>query len=341
MIEESARVTVIIPTLDRCDLLESCLRSLEGQTFGSFRVLVVDDGSTEDIAAYLREAFPEVDCLRLEANRGFACGVNAGLGNTTTDYAMLLNNDMVLAPDCLAKLVVALDEDATLSAAGPLMLCKDEPERVYSAGDGIRRGGRPESIGHLAALADVTIHDGPFGLSAGAALYRRSVFEEIGYFDERFVAYFEDADWGFRARLAGYGARLLTEARAYHSGSASLNGRHLWRAQQCYRNHALLVVKNFPLGVLVRNARFIFAERIHQARRLVAVARCEVGLVRGVLVWLTTAVGTLCLLPGALVERRRIQSLRVVSNDELTSIMKSEGRVETEAFRAKRFRGAA
>lgn len=314
------RVTIVIPTFNRCDLLGECLPSIRAQTFSDYRVLVVDDGSSEDVQAFVGENFPEMDVLRLSENRGFAVAVNAGLREAQGALVFLLNNDMTLDGDCLAKLVEAVDVGKG-DLAAPLVLWRDEPEVIYSAGDLQRTNGRPESAGFRCPLEGFDFPETVFGVSAGAGLYRREVFDTVGLLDERFVAYFEDSDLSFRARLAGFRATLVPDARAQHVGSASMGQRLGWRARQCYRNHALLVLKNMPMPLLLRYAPAIVREHLHQALRILSTVRTESGLMRALLALVSERVRLLTLIPHALRERARIQRGRVISIDELRRLL--------------------
>lgn len=306
------RLTVIIPTYNRLDLLAECLDSLKFQTYKDFGVVVVDDGSEGDVASICERHLAGARALRLDCNQGFARAINAGIRETATELVFLLNDDMTLEPDCLERLIEAHNRSNAAMIA-PLVLWRDDPATIYSAGDRIRRNGRPESIGFRKARAGFT-HSGPvFGVSAGAGLYMRRLFDEIGLFDEAFSAYFEDADLAFRARLAGFTAACAPEAIAYHVGSASLAGRDWERARLCCRNHALLVIKNMPLGLLARNAVPIALERLHQYRRVFSSARARFGAIRALNIVRRTGLETLALLPHALRERRRIQRSRRVA----------------------------
>lgn len=128
------KLTVIIPTYNRCDLLGECLESLHQQEYRNVQVLVVDDGSEEDVQGFVADRFPDSKVLRQDENAGFAATVNAGLRAADTEYLMLLNNDMTLEPDCIGKLMEAV-ETGPAAMVAPLVLWKDDPEMVYSAGD--------------------------------------------------------------------------------------------------------------------------------------------------------------------------------------------------------------
>ena len=316
----SARVSIVIPSWNRRALVVECLGSLSSQTFRDFAAIVVDDGSTDDTVEILSRDFPEMRVVRLPDNRGFAAAANAGMRAADAPLVFLLNNDMTLAPDCLERLVQRAEQsDAAMFA--PLMLFRDRPDVIYSAGDGQLACGRPVSIGHGCDASGFRHPDRIFGVSAGAALYRRELLDRIGSFDERFGAYFEDSDLNFRARLAGFAAEVVRDAAAYHVGSASLEGRHVWRARQCCRNHALLVVKNMPAGLLVRHAREIIAERFHQNRRVWSVARAENGAWHALAALLGTWFSTARQIPHALAERRRIQRMRTLDTAELAALL--------------------
>ena len=275
----SASLSIVIPTLDHWDYLSDCLASLREQTFRDFEVLVIDDGSQVDIGKRVSGAFPEVAVHRLPSNRGFAFAANAGLREVKTPRVMLLNNDMTLAPTCLELLMRSMDETGADMAA-PLVVWRDRPAVIYSSGDRPRVGGRPALIGFGLAVDGCNVAEAVVGVSAGAAILSQESVETVGYLDERFIAYFEDSDLNFRARLAGFTPICVQEARACHVGSGSLGGRDGWRARQCFRNHALLVVKNFPLRLLFLHGPFILKERIHQGGRVLSSARSEVGLLR-------------------------------------------------------------
>lgn len=314
------RLSIVIPTWNRKDLALSCLRSLEKQTFKNFETIVVDDGSTDDTAEAVDQEFPEARVVRLPRNSGFAAAANAGIRRATSGLILLLNNDITVEPDFLEKLLQAADSSNAAMFA-PLLLWRDDPKVIYSAGDRQLASGRPESVGFRRPREGFAFPRTIFGVSAAAGLYRREVFDRVGLLDEHFVAYFEDSDLSFRARLAGFEAEFVEDAVGCHMGSASIGGREWWRTRQCYRNHALLVLKNMPLELIRRNARVILAERIHQTRRLFSAARAERGAVWAAGVLGTTWLSILRQLPHALRERHRIQRTREIELGKLEELV--------------------
>jgi len=316
------KVAIVIPTWNHRELLMACLASIQAQTFRDYQVIVVDDGSTDDTCQWLAQNAPDVLVVKMSANRGFASAVNAGIQTASSPLIFLLNNDMVLAPNCVEHLVSAArrcDDSAAMFA--PYVLFREKPDTVFCAGDAMLQNGRPVSIGYGVLRKEFRLTSEAFGVSAGAALYRADLFEEIGLFDEVFGAYFEDADLSFRARLAGFRAVIVPDALSYHVGSASLEGRHVWRAQQCCRNHCLLVVKNMPKALLFRHGGAILREHRHQIGRVFTVARSSKGFLYALKKVAETLGKTLAALPHACRERVRIQRRRKVDTQLLARML--------------------
>jgi len=313
------KVSVVIPSWNGKDLLSDCLASLDRQSFRDFETIVVDDGSTDGTVESVRQHYPSAQVIVFPSNRGFCHAVNAGIEAARGDLILLLNNDMTLDARFFENLVRAADSSSSALFA-PLILWRDEPRTIYAAGDLQRANGRPESFGFRCPLDGFRLPERIFGITAGAGLYRREVFERIGLFDPAFKIYFSDSDMSFRARLAGFGAELVSAAIAYHVGSASLAGRTLPRTRQCYINHVMLLVKNMPFSLALRHAPAIVFERLHQARRLLSAARSEGGSVYAFRQLLSAWIAMLTLLPHAFNERRRIQKLCFLAPSELDAL---------------------
>jgi len=300
-----ARVAVVIPSWNGRDLLAGMLPTLGAQTYRDFRTLVVDNGSTDGTAAWLASQWPDVEVQALARNVGFAPAINHSVAAGEEDYVALLNNDMELDPGWLEALVHALDADPEAGAATPKQRSASDRERLDGAGDTIAWTGgvSRRGIGEL----DRGQYDRGgrvFSACAGAALYRRAALREVGPFDESFFAYLEDADWGFRAQLAGRPARYVPEALVYHLGGATSRRTPARERYLIARNHVAFVLKNFPAPWLVRFAPLIAAEL---ARTLLVATRERQAraVLRG---WRHAARR----LPATLRERRRVQATRTV-----------------------------
>ncbi len=269
----ASRVTVVVLNWNGHAYLRDCLRSLFAQTYREMRVLVVDNASTDDSWRIVGDEFPGAALVRMPENLHFARGMNAGLERALEDpasaYAVALNNDVRLDPEWLASLVAAADAPRVGMVASK-MLFMDRPRILNSTGlcpardgSGLDRGWNTPDDGRYDDRVDV------FAASGGAALYRRELLEGVGLYDGDFVAYGEDLDLGWRARLAGWTARFAPRAVVYHKYSASVGARSAWKAYVGERNRIWTLVQNYPWPFVVVgdfwNATRILAA---QARRL-------------------------------------------------------------------------
>jgi GT2 family glycosyltransferase len=259
-------VSIVIPCWNGLRWLPGLLASLAAQTLAAGEVIVVDNGSSDESVAYLGEHHPGVRLLELPANTGFAHAVNLGIDAAQGEMVALINTDVKLAPDWLARMSSVLAADDGLASVACKMLQAAHPPVIYDAGDILRRDGACEQRGRFGR--DIGQYDHPeeiFGACAGAALYRREALREVGGFDERYFAYLEDVDLALRLRLQGWGCRYEPVV-AWHRGqasSAALPGGHQRLVE---RNTILLVAKFFPL-------RWLPLVAYRQASWLVAAAR--------------------------------------------------------------------
>jgi GT2 family glycosyltransferase len=220
----AAAIDVVVPVHGHWELTRACLAHLAAQT-APHRVIVVDDGSPDETAAALRREWPRVTLLELERNLGFTGAVNRGVQAGEGEYVVLLNNDVQLRPDCLARLTAPLDADPTIGAVAAVMMQADDA-RIDSVGvtadvtlaGFARLHGRPATE----ARRSEPLLAGPEG-AAGA--YRRRAWEQVGGLDEAIPAYMEILDLALRLRAAGWRAACAPEAVGVHLGSQTYGRR--------------------------------------------------------------------------------------------------------------------
>lgn len=251
---ESPTVAVIIPTYNRDDLLESCLEHLERQTFQAFRIIVVDNGPRHSMPSVLSR-FNNLEWIPLFRNEGTAAAFNRGLAEAGADkYVFILNNDAELEAECLAHLVRALECDPNYCIAIPKLLQWSDSRFLDGVGDEILLGGGAYRVG--SGELDVGQYDHPqpvFSACAAAVLYRRTLFEDIGGFDEDFFAYREDVDLGLRAQLRGHHCIFIPNARVRHRGSATMGTTfHPQIMRLSTRNQVFVILKDYPASILFR-----------------------------------------------------------------------------------------
>jgi GT2 family glycosyltransferase len=313
----NATVSVVIPTWNGRTMLDAALGSLERQSLAPLEVIVVDNGSADGTAEHLAERWRWVTVVALPENVGFAAGVNRGLARARGEFVALVNNDVELHPDCLRELGEGLAGDAGAASAASKMLRFDDRTVIDAAGDTLRWSGIALERGQ--GERDEGQYDEPervFSACAGAALYRRSAFEQVGPFDEAFFAYLEDVDWGFRAQLAGYGCVYVPTAVAYHVRAATT--RREGRPDPFFyglprRNNVWLVLKDYPGSALLRYAPLML---INHALLLAGAVRDGMG--RAHVAALRDAISGL---PRVLRQRRAIQAARRVGRRELEPLI--------------------
>ena len=247
-----ARATVVIPNWNGERFLDLCLKSLRNQSFGDFETVVVDNGSADGSVDFVRKHFPDVRVVELGENRGIAAAFNVGVETSDTEYVVLLNNDTEQDERWLEELIGAADARADAGLFASKLVDFHDRRILDGAGDAMRLSGLPYRLGH--GERDRGQFDEPgyvFGACAAAALYRRSLFEEVGRFDEDFVSYCEDGDLSFRAQLAGHRCFYVPGAVVYHMGSASSGGKRSPTATRLGTQNSLgLLVKDLPLSAV-------------------------------------------------------------------------------------------
>ncbi len=248
------KACVVIPTLNARDLLAQALTSLEAQTVQA-DVVVVDNASTDGTGELLATRFPSVQVVANDRNLGFGKAVNRGVAAAPadTDVIVLVNNDVVCEPEFLERMLAALADDRVGMVAG-VLLQGSAPGLVDSAGIELDSTlgswdmlwNRP--LRELAGAAE------PVGPCGGAAAYRRAVFTELGGFDERLFAYWEDVDLALRVRLAGFSCVRAPDARALHRHGATLGAASpaQRRLEAFGRGYVLAKYRVARTGVLMR-----------------------------------------------------------------------------------------
>lgn len=214
-------ITVILNTNRRDDTL-ACLASLTESTYANHRIIVLDNASTDGSAVAIAAAYPDVQIIPLTANLGYAGNNNVGIVEAVAqgaEWVFVLNEDTILAPDCLAEMVRVGESDPHIGIVGPMVYHHNEPEVIQSAGGAL--GPHWESR-HIAQNEP---DNGQFAqpravdwISGCAILVRTAVIEQIGPLDERFFYYWEETEWCLRAGRAGWQIFHAPAAKLWHKG---------------------------------------------------------------------------------------------------------------------------
>ncbi|OYW24544.1 MAG: hypothetical protein B7Z55_01875 [Planctomycetales bacterium 12-60-4] len=313
------RVAVLIVSYEQPEFLRDCLKSLleslRDITAFATQICVVDNASTRFDVNQFRIEFPAVDFVALAENRGFAGGNNAGwewlsAQEWPPDYVALLNPDTLVDLAWLTPLVNHLESNPDVAAAQPAILLHPETDRVNTLGNdchylgfGLMRGYRESETSIPSDPTEIP------SASGAAVLLRASVLRSVGLFDERYFLYLEDTELGWKLRLAGYGSDLVPESRVYHrfvfqapyQRYGYLERNRWWLLTAYYRWRTLRLLS--PMLLLMELGQWGFAAKN--------------GLVRQRL-WAVWQVCNPRHWGAQFAARRRVQSLRRVSDRELT-----------------------
>ena len=251
------KATVIIPNFNGMKYLPDCIASLNSQTTDDIEVVVVDNGSSDGSLEWLKAN--AVKHIALQKNLGFAGGVNMGLKACRSPYAILLNNDTVVEPSFAEELIKAIERSKKIFAVSSKMVKASDHTLMDDAGDGLNILGWAYQRGVDEPVEDYDEARYIFSACAGAAIYRMSILDEIGLFDENHFAYLEDIDLCYRAKLAGYRNYFCPKAVVYHIGSATSGSKYNpFKVKLAARNNIYLHYKNQGSIQLVINLLPLF-----------------------------------------------------------------------------------
>ncbi len=214
-------ISVILNTNRRDDTLE-CLASLVASDYGHHKAIVLDNASTDGSVEAIRSRFPQVEIVRLTDNLGYAGNNNVGIAHAMAqgaDWVFVLNEDTVLAPDCLRRLVETGEGDPRIGVVGPMVYHHDEPDVIQSAGGALSRYWNSVHIGQNVRDAGqyVQPHDVDW-ISGCAIMVRRGVIDAVGVIDVRYFYFWEETEWCIRAGRAGWRIVQVPAARLWHKG---------------------------------------------------------------------------------------------------------------------------
>ena len=323
---------MIVVNWNRAELLRCCLRSLAGQSGVDFEIVIVDNGSTDHslrvIDEFMKSSSIPVQVIRNEGNRGFCAANNQGIRAARGEYIALLNNDAEAEPGWLEAMWRELRERPDFGMIASKILVYEDQRKIDKAGhliylDGQNRGRGSGEIdyGQYDRIEEVLWPDGC------AALYRKSMLDEIGGFDEDLFAYGDDAELGLRARIAGWNCLYVPDAVVRHHRGSTLGLLSSRRIELIERNRLLLAIKHFPVSLLLLNG-FYWSARVAAGLWAAARGKGEVGRFPGVSGKLRAAAALLkgsaeamVLAPRTLRKRRALRPLRRLTPKQIRRLL--------------------
>lgn len=306
---------MIVVNWNGAKFLNRCLRSISGQTYTNFEIIAVDNGSTDNSVALLRESDLQVRVVELPYNTGFTGGNIVGFNIGSGDFIALINNDARVHQRWLEELLNPMLVDPTVGICASKLRI-DGTDRIDSTGDGITTAGVGFSRGHGEEPSRYHSVERVFAACAAGCLYRRKMLDEIGFLDDDFFLYDEDVDLSFRAQLAGWKCVYVPDAVAYHKGNATagrLSDTHVYYHT---RNLEFVWIKNMPFGLMLRFAHHKILQELGSF--------CYLCLRHGKWrAFFRAKRDAIKMLPVMLKKRKEIQARRRVSNRYLRQLMTS------------------
>lgn len=214
-------VCVVLNSNRRSDTLE-CLQSIQHSSYGNVLTLLLDCQSQDGSVEAVRSAYPQVTVIELTDNRGYAGNNNVGIRAAVemgAEWIFVLNEDTVLAPTCLERLLQVAVSDNRIGIIGPMVYHHDEPDVIQSAGGGLSRWWEGFHAGlNQRANGQFTAPRAVQWITGCGILVRRDVIDMIGGIDERFFIYWEETEWCVRAARAGWKIVHVPQAEIWHKG---------------------------------------------------------------------------------------------------------------------------
>jgi len=220
------KVFIIIINFNGWPDTKECLESLSRVEYDNFEVVLIDNASKDDYGLRTTDYGLKIHEIRNKENLGFAGANNQGIKlalANNANYVLLLNNDTMVEPDFLSKLVEEAEDDESTGIVGPLICFYDDHNKIWSAGGKISNH---STKGELIAYQE--IDEGEYQapeqvdyISGTCLLIKSEVIKKIGLISEDYFLYYEDTDWCLRAEKAGWRSLLVPAAKIYHKVSKS------------------------------------------------------------------------------------------------------------------------
>ena len=255
------KVSIVTPNYNGEKFLKTFFESLNRDCDYIGEVIIVDNGSADGSKDFINESsfnFP-VKIIENDENLGFSPAVNQGIREAQNEYIFSLNNDTEVREGSVKALLDLISSDDSIFSVQAKMLQYSDKELIDDVGDEYNLLAWTKKTGENHKSSDYNETCEIFSACAGAAMYKKSLLEEIGMFDDNYFAYMEDVDLAIRSKINGYKNYMCPDAVVYHIGSATSGSRHNdFKVRLAARNNVWTVYKNQPIPMKIVNFIFLF-----------------------------------------------------------------------------------
>jgi hypothetical protein len=303
-------LSIIVINYNGAEYITNCLESLKTLSYPNKEIILIDNNSKDNSIEIVRTSLPEVKIIKNKKNLGFAKGANLGIKLSRGEYIAILNNDIEVDKDWASGLITHLIYYKDIAACSSKILMLDDRKIICNAGGqmdilgyGYDRGMYEQDNAQYDVISEQIFATG------AAMIIKKSLLNEIGYFDEKFFMYHEDVDWGWRAWLFGYRILYIPTLLAYHKFEAS-SKLYLRRDAKAYygdRYRIRSLLKNYDYKTLIKIAKKLLN------RQLLYIIKKPQSLFN--ITW------NILQLPDTIRERRKIQSRRKRSDADLSYLL--------------------
>jgi len=318
---EEGLVDVIVLNFNGKRYLKNLFDSLKKQTYKKIKVTVVDNGSSDGSAQFIKQDFPWVNLIESSKNLFFCRGNNLAVSRTKGEYIFFLNNDTIIEENAIKEAVDLVERKGkrNIAAVATKMLFLKNKNLIDSVGTVLTSSGAPfnRGIGQI-DIGQYDKEEEVFGACFGAVLVRRNIYEKaVGPLDNSYFGYFEDVDWCLRSKLLGYKIYFCPKAVVYHDHSGtSKKQSYDWKYYLIHRNLIRTIIKNFePKRAVLKTLWKIIGLTRQFFNGEDATGKSTIPKI---------FLNTLCFLPVLLVKRRRVQKQRCVSDYECVKFQAGE-----------------
>lgn len=257
--KDAPEVAVVILNYNGKKWFEKFMPSVLKTEYSNSKIIVADNGSTDDSLEYLAFNFPEVSIIKLDQNHGFAKGYNEALKQVNSPYLVLLNSDVEVTPNWLTPMITLIEKDASIGAVQPKVLSqrsKEYFEHAGAAGGMMDKWGYPFCIGRIfdKVEKDLGQYDQVseiFWASGAAMLVKNQLYKQLEGFDADYFAHQEEIDLCWRIKRAGYKVMVQPESVVFHYGGGTLDYQNPKKVYLNFRNSFYSIIKNEPSGKLM------------------------------------------------------------------------------------------